>query len=424
MKQCIYKGIIVYAPKAGELKILPGGYLYTKDGSTVTEVYENRLPECLSGVPVKDFGSCFILPGMTDLHIHAPQYGFRGFAMGLELIDWLNQYAFPEEEKFSDLAYADRAYGMFTEELKKSFTTRACIFATVHTEATLLLMKKLEESGLCTMVGKVNQDRNSAEGLQEISAGRSLEATRSWLEQCAVFQNTKPILTPRFIPSCTDELMEGLAKLKKEQSLFLQSHLSENPEEVHWVKELCPDSRSYAEAYLKGGALGGEGTSILAHCVYSGQEEIEVLRKTGTYVAHCPQSNWNLSSGIAPVRKFLDAGLNVGLGTDVAGGAHMSMLRCMTDAVQTSKMYWRIMDSTCRPLTYKEVFYLATKGGGSFFGKVGSFEKGYDLDMVVIDDSTLVHPQELTEEQRLERIFYLADERNIIEKYVKGREII
>lgn len=424
MKECIYKGIIVYAPNLGELKIVPDGYLYSRDGRTVTEVYENRLPECLSDIPVKDFSSCFILPGMTDLHVHAPQYGFRGFAMDLELIDWLNQYTFPEEEKFSDLAYADRAYSMFTDELKKGFTTRACIFATVHTEATLLLMKKLEESGLYTMVGKVNQDRNSAEGLQEISACQSLEETIRWLEQCTKFQNTQPILTPRFIPSCSDELMERLAILKKEQSLCLQSHLSENPEEVSWVSSLCPDSRSYAEAYLKRGVLEGDGTSVLAHCVYSGKEEIEVLHETGTYVAHCPQSNWNLSSGIAPVRKFLDAGLKVGLGTDVAGGAHLSMLRCMTDAVQASKMYWRIIDRNCRPLTYKEVFYLATKGGGSFFGKVGSFEKGYDLDMLILDDSTLVHPQELTEEQRLERMLYLADERNIIEKYVKGRRII
>lgn len=422
MKEQLFRGMLAYTPQLGTLKIVPEGWLYTEDGVHIKAVYENELPEQLKHVPIRDFGSALLLPGMSDLHVHAPQYSFRGSAMDLELIDWLNTYTFPEEEKYADLAYAQKAYRIFTEDLKNSFTTRACIFGTVHPSATLLLMDQLEATGLCTMVGKVNQDRHSPEGLQEASASASLKATREWLRDSRKYRHTQPVLTPRFLPSCSDALMEGLAELKAAEKLCLQSHLSENPDEIQWVQELCPDSSSYADAYDRRRVMSGQ--TIMAHCVYSDDAEIDILKRTGTYVAHCPQSNMNLASGIAPVRRFLQAGLNVGLGTDIAGGAQLSMLRCITDAVQVSKMYWRLMDATCQPLSFKEAFYLATKGGGSFFGKTGSFEAGYDLDLLVIDDTALRHPGRLTDEQRLERIFYLADTRNLVAKYVKGRKII
>lgn len=424
MKPRIIKGNLIFTPDSSKFRVMPQSYLYSEDGTTIQAVFEKELPVALRHIPVEDYGDNILIPGMTDLHLHAPQYSFRGFAMDLELMDWLAGYTFPEEEKYADLEYARCAYDIFVEDLKHSFTTRACIFGTIHQEATLLLMDKLEASGLCTRVGKVNQDRNSSEGLQEISAEASLEETRAWLEACGGYENTQPILTPRFLPACTDRLMQGLADLKQEYGLPLQSHLSENPQEIRWVESLCPDSSSYARAYEKRGALAETGTSVLAHCVYSGPEERDVLRETGTFVAHCPQSNWNLSSGIAPVRRFLEEGLNVGLGTDIAAGAHLSMLRCVTDAVQASKLYWRMADPACRPLSCAEAFYLATKGGGAFFGKVGSFQPGYDLDLLALSDDRLPHPQPLNLEQRLERMLYLADDRNLIGKYVKGRKMI
>lgn len=420
----IIKGNLIFTPDSSGFRVMPHSYLYSEDGITIRAVFEKELPEALRHIPVEDYGDRILIPGMTDLHLHAPQYSFRGFAMDLELMDWLAGYTFPEEEKYASFEYAERAYGIFAKDLKYSFTTRACIFGTIHRDATLLLMDKLEDSGLCTRVGKVNQDRNSSDRLREVSAEASLEETRAWLESCGGYENTKPILTPRFLPACTDRLMRGLAELKQEYRLPLQSHLSENPEEIRWVEKLCPDSSGYADAYEKRGVLAGNGTTVLAHCVYSGPEERQILRKTGTFVAHCPQSNWNLSSGIAPVRAFLEEGLNVGLGTDIAAGAHLSMLRCVTDAVQASKLYWRMADPSCRPLSCAEAFYLATKGGGAFFGKVGSFEPGYDLDLLVLCDGNLSHPQPLSLEQRLERMLYLADDRNLTAKYVKGRRII
>ena len=149
------------------------------------------------------------------------------------------------------------------------------------------------------------------------------------------------------------------------------------------------------------------------------------MRKNGVYVAHCPASNMNLTSGIAPIRKYLDLGLNIGLGSDIAGGHSDSIFRAITDAIQVSKMYFRMVDETYKPLVFSEAFYLATKGGGSFFGKVGSFEEGYEFDAVVMDDSILVHPQNLNLTERMERVVYLGlDEKNITAKYVAGRKIL
>ena len=161
----------------------------------------------------------------------------------------------------------------------------------------------------------------------------------------------------------------------------------------------------------------------MAHCVYSTEEEIALMKKRGVFIAHCPQSNTNIASGIAPVRRYLDEGLSIGLGSDIAGGSSLSILRAITDAIQVSKLRWRLVDNSQEPLTLEEGFYMATLGGGSFFGKVGSFEKGYEFDAIILDDSNLPHPQIISARDRLERLIYLSDDRNIVGKYVSGRKI-
>ena len=161
----------------------------------------------------------------------------------------------------------------------------------------------------------------------------------------------------------------------------------------------------------------------MAHCVHCPEEEIALMKERGVYIAHCPQSNSNLSSGIAPIRRYLDEGLHVGLGCDIAGGTVLSIFRAMAEAIQVSKLRWRLVDNTQKPLTVEEVFYMGTLGGGSFFGKVGSFLPGYEFDAVILDDSNLPHPQPLSPKQRLERIIYLSDDRNIVEKYAAGTKI-
>ena len=190
------------------------------------------------------------------------------------------------------------------------------------------------------------------------------------------------------------------------------------------MRELCPWAESYGHAYDHFGLFGGEAKTIMAHCVWSQGKELDLMEERGVYIAHCPQSNVNLSSGIAPVREYLNRGMNIGLGTDVAGGSGESIFRAMADAIQVSKLRWRLVDESLKPLTIEEAFYLGTKGGGSFFGRVGSFEVGYEMDAVVLDDGYLMHPQELTVKERLERLIYLGDERSITAKYAAGAAIL
>ena len=422
MKQSlILKGHIVYSAGPAALSVTENGYLVCVDGKSAGVFRE--IPEKYAGLPVEDCGDRLIIPGLTDLHVHAPQYAFRSLGMDMELLDWLNTYTFPEESRYDELEYAERAYDLFARDLTRGATTRACIFGTMHREATGLLMRKLDASGLCTRVGKVNMDRNSPENLCELSAAASLADTRRWLEDVADLRRCRPILTPRLTPSCTDELMAGLGALQKETGLPVQSHLSESPGEIAWVRELCPDTRFYGEAYSKFGLFGENGPCIMAHCVHSPDEEVEWMRKNGVFIAHCPQSNTNLCSGVAPVRRYLDEGLRVGLGTDVAGGAHLSVFRALTDAVAVSKLRWRLLDNALAPLTFAEAFWLATVGGGAFFGKVGSFEEGYAFDALVLDDSSLPAPRAFSTQERLEQIAYQLEDRAVAHKYVDGEKL-
>ena len=420
----VLKGDVCFNSAPDELTGTKKGYLICIDG--ICQGVYQQLPEEYKDLPVEDFSGCLIIPGLIDLHIHAPQFSFRGTNMDLELIDWLNRYTFPEEAKYSDLEYADKAYSMFAENMKKSATARASIFGTKHRKATELLMDKMEESGLISYVGKVNMDRESPDSLQEKNQYDSAFNTFGWINDVAgKYERTYPILTPRFIPSCSDELMEELCEIQKAYNLPIQSHLSENPGEIQWVKELCPESYFYGENYDKWGLFGGDVKTIMAHCIYSTEEETELIKERGVFVAHCPTSNFNLSSGLAPVRKYISKGIQVGLGSDVAGGHTESIFRAMTDAVMASKMYWRLIDSDYAPLTFNEVFYLATKGGGAFFGKVGSFEKGYEYDAVVIDDSSEPCPYELSISERVERAAYLQlDSTGIKAKYVAGVRVL
>ena len=429
-KSFVIKGNICQTKDPGKLDLYEGAFAVCVDG--LSKGVFNTLPEEYAHLPLYDYGDSLVFPGMVDLHVHAPQYAFRGMCMDLELMDWLNRYTFPEEEKYEDLAYAERAYGIFVDALKSGATTRACVFATRHRYATELLMELMEKSGLVSYVGKVNMDREASEALTEDSADISAYTTFGWINAVKdKFKNTKPILTPRFIPCCTDKLMEELREIQMAYGIPVQSHLSESKGEIEFVKFLRPDNLFYGDSYNeydlfgKNDDINTDVKTVMAHCVWSTDEEVRLMLENGVFVAHCPASNMNLTSGIAPIRKYMDLGLCIGLGSDVAGGHSDSIFRAITDAIQVSKMYFRMVDEAYRPLVFSEAFYLATKGGGAFFGKVGSFEEGYEFDAVVMDDSVLLHPQSLNLAERAERAVYLGlDEKNITAKFAAGRKII
>lgn len=412
-------GDLCFSTAPRHIETMEASYLHVKDGKCISCYKE--LPEALSSLEIKDYSGNLIIPGMVDLHLHAPQYAYRGTKMDLPLLDWLNSNTFPEEAKYEDMNYAKAAYKNFVEDLKESPTTRAVIFATLHKEATLCLMDLLEKSGLETMVGKVNMDRNSPDYLTEHSAEEALENTRNWLQAIPEdYRHCHPILTPRFTPTCSDALMEGLGKIKEEEGIPLQSHLSENKAEISWVKELCPGTKNYGESYDRYGLLQH---SVMAHCVHTKEDELELLKERECYICHCPQSNTNLQSGVAPVKHFLEKGAKLGLGTDIAGGANLSMFRAITDAIHASKLRSCLLLEDAA-ITLEEAFYMASLSGGGFFGKAGSFLTGYEADFLVYERKR----ESIREESLLERLeMLLYTEKELFRmkaKFVSGRQIL
>lgn len=415
----IYRANIIFTPESSRFEVVPRGYVAVNEGK-VEGVYV-KLPQHLSDYPVTDYGDRLLIPAMNDMHVHAPQYRNQGIAMDLELLPWLQNYTFPEELKYADTAYAERMYRRFVRDLWRYGTMRVVAFASVHLESTRLLIRLLDKAGMGGRVGKVNMNRNCPEGLQE-SVEDAVKACDTLVEE---FERedalVRPIVTPRFIPSCSPEMLKACGEMAHRYSLPVQSHLSENKNEIAWVKELEPESRHYADAYDRYGLLGQTPT-VMAHCVWTDGEELEMLRQRGVMVAHCPTSNFNVASGLAPIRRFLDAGIPVGLGSDVSGGHDFSIFRMMVYAVQVSKMHYQ-RDKSCAFLTLSEAFWIATKSAGRFFGRVGSFEPGYDFDALVIDDSELKIDADYSLLQRLERFVYIGDDRHIAARYCQGRLI-
>lgn len=419
MKQAL-KGNIIHTPEFGKFSIEPHGHIVFADG-VVLGVY-GQLPKEHQDAAVTDYGDRLVIPGFVDLHLHGPQFANRGLGLDKELLPWLETYAFPEESKYGDLAFAEKAYRKFVKALWTNGTTRSVVFATIHRPAAELLMDIMAQAGLGGYVGKVNMDRNCPDYYIESTQG-SLEETERFIQETADRHPlVKPIITPRFVPSCTPELMQGLGALSTKYNVPVQSHLSENTGENALVKMLHPEIEDYAGVYDHYGLFGQQKT-VMAHCVHVTEHEIARMAQNGVYAAHSPHSNNNLGSGISPVRRMLEAGVRVGLASDVSGGHEIAMQRVIAAAAQVSKLKWFESGKRDIPLSTPELFYMATKGGGSFFGKVGSFEAGYAMDALVIDDSALADVNERGLEERLQRYLYCGDDRNILERYVQGNRL-
>ena len=415
----VYKAHILFTKEKERFEVFENGYVAVEDGR-VTGV-STRLSEVAGpDAEVTDFGNKLLIPAMNDMHVHAPQVHNQGVAMDLELLPWLQNYTFPEEAKYADTHYAERMYRRFLHTQWLFGTMRSVVFGTVHTESTRILMKLYQEAGMGAMVGKVAMNRNCPDNLSE-----DVEAYTQGQERLiADFGDdnalVRPIITPRFVPSCTPELLKTCGELANKYQLPVQSHLSENTSEIAWVAELEKESTSYGDAYNRYG-LFGQTPTIMAHCVWTNGSELELMKRNRVMVAHCPTSNFNLSSGLAPVRTFLDEGLPIGLGSDISGGHDLCMFRILTYAIQVSKMHYQ-QDKSKAFLTLPEIFWIATKSAGSFFGKVGSFEPGYDFDALVIDDAVL-HPDEYSLLHRLERFIYVGDDRQIAHRFCRGQEV-
>ena len=416
----VLKGNIVQAPALGELQITEQGYLVLEDG-VIRGVYD-RLPLEYATAPLVDYGQALVMQSFADMHLHAPQYPMLGMGMDLPLLEWLDTYTFPTEARFADTDYARRVYRRLASDLITSGTTRVCMFSSLHTEATWILMDELERAGVTGYVGKVNMDRNGLPGVLEETTEESIRETVRWLDGCH-FEHVRPIITPRFTPSCTDELMTALGKLARERELYVQSHLSENTREIDWVRELHPDCKQYWETYDKYGLW--KDHTVMAHCVHSDQRERAAIRDAGVVVVHCADSNVNICSGLCPVRQMVNEGLWVTLGSDIAGGAQLPMYKVITMSIRTSKAR-RVTDGWHPDfLTVPEGYYLGTTAGHRYFGAGDGFAVGDKLHAVVIDDGDFPeasHP--LSVRERFERAIYMTHRHNIVSVWSDGREVV
>ena len=325
-----------------------------------------------------DLEKQMIVPGFVDTHVHLPQFAIMGVGAG-ELLTWLATYTYPEEARFADPAYASKIATQFFDELVANGTTTAAIYSSVHEEATDIAFSAAQKKGIRAFIGKVMMDQNSPAALQEdtrASIAASVRLFEKW--DGAESGRLRYIFTPRFAGSCSAELMRRVGDIAQAREAFVQSHLSENMDEVAWVRQLYPDSESYAAVYDAAGLLTER--SIMAHSIHLSSDEIALLARRKANVAFCPYSNRTLRSGTMPYHKLRAAGLNIALGTDVAGGPSLSMTEQMREAMAAAQITW------------PEALYLATMGGAKALGlsgRIGNFEKGKDADFVVLDQESV-----------------------------------
>lgn len=416
----LYCANIVYAPACGEVVALEHHYIAVENGK-VAGLYKDK-PNEFKNLPIIDFGNQIMIPGFCDIHLHAGQFPNDGIGYNGQLMEWIQNYAYDVEQSMSQLDYARICYQKLIESLWKYGITRSVILGTHQRQTNELLFQLLEQSKLGAWTGKSVCDRSST--------GNADETTETAISDLLYFCNTygnksdlvRFILSATYVPGCTPGSMELMGILAKLYNLPVSSHLCENNDEIELVKSLHPDYPNYASVY-KGFHLWGETKTVMAHCIHTTEEEKELLEDPNIWVAHCPHSNLNLSSGIMPLREYLDRKLQVGLGSDIAAGHTLNMMSTMTAAIQCSKMYW-LTHPDKKPITTKEAFYLATRGGGSLFGNIGSFEVGFEFDALIIDEYNLYHSPNLSLWERVEQFIYLGDDRNIVKRYISGNEVL
>ncbi|KAH6855811.1 hypothetical protein B0I37DRAFT_63357 [Chaetomium sp. MPI-CAGE-AT-0009] len=401
----------------------------------------------------------FFFPGFIDTHIHAPQYPNAGIFGDSTLLDWLNTYTFPLEASFSDLAKARRIYTRVIHKTLSHGTTCAAYYATIHVPATNLLADLCFARGQRALIGRVCMDQTAPDYYRDESAEASLAATRASIAHIRSLDPTlsliRPIITPRFAPSCTFPLLQQLGTLAAETALPIQTHISENTAEISLVKGLFPPSLTgapadsgYAGVYDAAGLLTPR--TVLAHAVHLTEGEAALVAARRAKVSHCPCSNTALASGAAPVRRLLDRGIACGLGTDVSGGYSPSVLEAARQAVLVSRHVVFMGEAVGggergrEKLSVEEVLFLATRGGAEVVGlegRVGGFEVGMEWDAqlvglgVVGEDGEVVGGEGEGEDgggdvdvfgweswpNRVAKWVYNGDDRNTKKVWVRGR---
>ena len=415
----IYHANIVWSKNRDEFAVYRDSYIAVESG-VVEGIYE-KLPGKYAGAPLTDYGSSVIIPAFSDLHVHAPQYPQRGLGMDLLLSDWLNTYTFPQEARYADPEYAGAVYEAFLKSLIENGTFHACVYGTIHREATSGLLEKMEALKLRAYVGKVNMDIQSPEYLCE-TVEKSLRETEIFLETYAGNHYAKPIITPRFAPTCSFELLKGLGRLGKKYHAGMQTHLVESRWEAAESVRLNPECSCDTQIYEKAGLLEN-GPVIAAHFIFPVEEDIRLLKKCGGYAVQCPDATVNVIAGIMQTAALADRGVRLALGSDIAGGHLPGIYTQASRSVQFSKLKAFYEPEANRAIPFENAFFMATKEGGALFGKVGSLEPGYEFDALVIRDFSDPF-RAIRPEETVERFCYTGNPADILAGFIHGEAVI
>ena len=370
-------------------------------------------------VTIHDYRGKLVLPGFIDSHCHYPQTEVIA-SYGLQLLDWLKQYTFPTEHKFENYDYARRIAGVFCEQLLRNGTTTAMVYATIHPQSVDAIFSEAVDRNMCLIAGKVLMDRNAPDYLRD-TAESGYEQSAELIERWHGKDRLRYAVTPRFAPCSSEQQLQKCGQLLAEyQGLYLQTHVAENHDEVRWVAELFPDSRSYLDVYDQFGLLGER--SVYAHCIHLDDTDWQRMADSGATAAFCPTSNLFLGSGLFNLERAREHGLDVSLATDVGGGTSFSMLQTMHEAYKVTQM----AGGSLSPL---KALYLATLGGSRTLqldDQIGSFEAGKVADFVVLDrqateliDLRLQSASEITEQ--LFALIILGDDRCTHATHIMGK---
>jgi guanine deaminase len=365
-----------------------------------------------------DYSGKLIVPGFIDCHVHFPQLDIIG-SFGAQLLDWLNQYAFPVEEKFADPEHAREVAGAFIDELLRNGTTTALVFGTVHAHSADAIFEAAEARDMRLIAGKVLMDSNCPEALRD-DPQSGYDDSKALIERWHGRGRLGYAITPRFALTSSPEQLTAAGKLAREYpDVWIHTHLAENMEEVEEIARLFPESRSYLDVYDEFELL--RERAVFAHCLHMDDEDRSRMASKGGAAAFCPTSNLFLGSGLFDLASMRAAGIRCGLGTDVGGGTSLSLLNTASEA-------YKVLHLRDQPLQAMRALYLATLGAAEALyldDKIGNFEKGKEADFVVLDfaGSSLTARRTAaagTIEEKLFALMTLADDRNIDSTWVRG----